>query len=137
MIGGMTHFAISKVSDEMRTVWGWASQIEDAAGNPVVDSQGDIILPDELQKAAHDYLLHSRDGGVMHEETGVATIVESFITTPETVSALFPGIAKGAIPVGWCVAFKVHDTEVWKRVKSGELSGFSIAGTGERVPVEA
>lgn len=132
----MTSFAISKISDELQTVWGWASVIEDAQGQPIVDSQGDIILKQELQNAAHDFLLHSRDGGVMHEETGVASIVESLVTTPETIAALFPGVAKGSIPVGWAVAFKVSNAEVWKRVKSGELAGFSIHGVGERVPVE-
>jgi len=133
----MTSFAISRISDEQQTVWGWASVIEDAHGHPIVDSQGDIILKQELQNAAHDFLLHSRDGGVMHEETGVASIVESLVTTPDTIAALFPGVAKGSIPVGWAVAFKVNNSEVWKRVKSGELAGFSIHGVGERVPVEA
>jgi len=133
----MIPFVITKASDELKTVWGWASVIEDEHGQPIVDSQGDIILKHELQNAAHDFLLHSRDGGVMHEETGVASIVESLVTTPETIAALFPGVAKGSIPVGWAVAFKVSNPEVWKRVKSGELAGFSIHGVGERIPVEA
>lgn len=128
-------FLFAKADESLHTVWGWASIVEDEAGQPVVDLQGDVILPTDLQKAAHDYLLHSRDGGVMHEATGVATIVESLITTPDTIAALFPRIEKGLIPTGWAVAFKVHDESVWKRVLSGELAGFSIHGTGERIPV--
>lgn len=133
----MTPFTIAKISEELQTVWGWASIVVDGAGHPIVDSQGDIIPVAELQKAAHNYMLHSRDGGVMHEETGVATLVESLVTTPETVAALFPNIDKSQVPVGWAVAFKVTDHAVWKRVKSGELSCFSIHGTGDRIPVEA
>lgn len=132
----MPSLAISKVDDELHVVWGWASVITDEQGQPVVDSQGDVILPHDLQKAAHNYMLHSRDGGVMHEETGVATLVESLVTTPDTIAALFPNVAKGAIPTGWLVAFKVTDPAVWKRVKDGELAAFSIHGTGERTLLE-
>ena len=132
----MTAFAISKVDESLQTVWGWASLATDADGTLVVDAQGDVILPAELQKAAHDFVLHSRDGGVMHETTGVATIVESLVTTPETIAALFPTVAKGLIPCGWVVAFKVTDSSVWKRVQSGELSEFSIHGIGDRVPMK-
>lgn len=131
-----TTFVFAKQDAALQTVWGWASVVLNEDGTPVVDSQGDVIEPQELQKAAHGFLLHSRDGGVMHEETGIATIVESLVTTPETIAALFPKVAKGLIPVGWCVAFKVHDRKVWKRVQDGELLAFSIGGVGEREEIE-
>lgn len=132
----MQTFDIVKISDDQQIVYGWASVIANPDGTPVIDTQNDIITPAELEKAAHTYVLKSRDGGVMHEETGVAKLVASLVTTPQIVKALFPSVHAGAIPTGWVVGFKVLDDQVWKRVKSGELAGFSIHGVGDRIPVE-
>jgi len=133
----MPPFVISKVSKELKTVWGWASVVKEADGTIVVDHQSDVIEPAELQRAAHVFMRDSRVGGIMHEQTdGIAHVTESLVTTEETVAALFPNIQKGLIPVGWCVAVKVLDDAVWQRILNGELSEFSIHGTGERVPYE-
>jgi len=32
------------------------------------------------------------------------------------------------------MAVKVHDPELWQAIKKGEITGFSIAGTGTRTP---
>ena len=41
------------------------------------------------------------------------------------------------IPVGyWFVSMKVNNDEVWQKVKSGELKGFSVSGFFEEVPAE-
>ena len=132
----MNTFALISKDDERREVYGWASVITNADGSPVIDTQDDMISAAELEKAASHYVLKSRDGGVMHEETGVAKLIASLVTTPEIVKALFPAVYAGAIPTGWVVGFRVTDEKVWKRVKSGELAGFSIHGVGDRVPVE-
>jgi hypothetical protein len=42
---------ILKADDEQRIVWGWASVITED-GVPVVDTQGDVIRPETLMKAA-------------------------------------------------------------------------------------
>ena len=132
----MQTFAIVKTDAEQRIVYGWASVIVNDDGSPVIDNQNDIITPAELEKAAYQYVLKSRDGGVMHEETGVAKLVASLVTTPEIIKALFPNVHAGAIPTGWVVGFDVINEDVWKRVKDGELTGFSIHGGGDRIPVE-
>jgi len=129
------YFRIAKVSPE-RVVYGWASVVEEA-GQPIVDLQGDIIAPAELERAAIDYVLKSRDGGEMHERRGVSTLVASLVTTPEIVKALFPAIDATKVPVGWVVAFKIHDDAVWKAVQDGQYIGFSIHGTGQREAVAA
>lgn len=40
------------------------------------------------------------------------------------------------LPHGWWVGFKVLDDEVWKGVKTGKYSMFSIRGSGQRTPVD-
>jgi hypothetical protein len=32
------------------------------------------------------------------------------------------------------MAVKIHDPDIWQAVKKGEITGFSIAGQGERIP---
>ncbi len=119
---------ILKVDHEERIVFGWASVISEK-GKTVVDSQGDMIREDVLAKAARQFVLDERAGKVMHMGKRVADVVESIVFTEELQKIL--GIDLGK--VGWFVAFKIRDEKVWKKVKSGELSMFSIGGTGVRV----
>lgn len=118
---------ITKRDDEKFLVFGWASM----AG--VTDSQGDVISLDTLEKAAYDFVLHSRTGGEMHEVMGVATLVESIVFTPEKLAAL--GLAEDALPHGWFIGFKVNDTEAWQKIKNGDYSMFSIGGRAIREAV--
>jgi cation transport regulator ChaB len=125
-----TDFEITKVTDE-HLVFGWLSVAVNKSGEVIEDSQGDIIEPQELEKAAYDFVLVSREAGDMHERTeGIGKIVESMVFTLEKQQAL--GIPEGTLPIGWWVGFKIFDEDVWKRVKSGELSAFSIGGRGQR-----
>ena len=118
---------IAKRDDEKFLVFGYASMAD------VTDSQGDVISIDTLEKAAYDFVLHSRMGGEMHEAMGVATLVESIVFTPEKLAAL--GLAEDALPHGWFVGFKVNDTEAWQKIKNGDYSMFSIGGRAIREAV--
>jgi hypothetical protein len=113
---------ITKLDDERRHVYGFVA----TAG--VEDHQGDIIEPDELESAAHDYLQASREMGAMHEQSGLGTLIESVVLTTEKRAAM--GIGDG--PVTWFVGYRVDDAATWARVKSGELSEFSLEGDGTR-----
>lgn len=127
--------SIVKVDDEKRLVFGWASIIKDEGGKILLDRQDDFIdSEDELEKAAYDYVLHSRDGGEMHVRRGVAKMVESVVFTEEKQRAL--GIPAGSMPTGWWIGFKVEDDRVWSQVKKGEYMGFSVHGTGKRESTE-
>ena len=128
---------ITKVDDSTRTVYGWASVIE-KDGGVVTDSQGDQITPDELVKAAHDFMLNSRTGGLMHlshadgrpYEGGC--VVESLVLTKAVQKAMGIDLGKS----GWFIGYKVADPEIWALVKGGAFKDFSIGGSGVRVPVE-
>lgn len=118
----------TKVDEEQQLVYGWASVIEDN-GRPVVDSQGDVISPRELVKAAHNFVTTSRAAKQMHQGGKVGEIIESVVFTDEMQKVLGINLGK----VGWWVGMKIHSDDVWKRVKSGELREFSIGGRGQRV----
>lgn len=122
---------ITKLDDDKRLVFGWASIIKDADGKVLLDRQDDYIdSEDELEKAAYSYVLNSRDGGEMHIRKGVSTMVESVVFSKEKQEAM--GIPAGSMPVGWWIGFRVNDERVWEEVKKGQYSGFSVHGTGQR-----
>lgn len=119
---------ISKVDIEQRLVFGWAS-ISQIDGVDVIDRQGDIIPPDELERAAYEFMLRFRQQGDMHSEIGVGYAVESMVFTAEKEACGL--VAKNDVGqqiFGWFVGFKVENDAVWKRVREGELPEFSIGG---------
>lgn len=126
---------LAKAEKAKQLVFGWLSVAIDADGDPVVDHEGDIIPADELEQAAYDFVLYSRQAGEMHDRIGIGRLVESMVFTKEKTEAL--GIPEGVLPVaGWWVGFKIDDPDVWAKIESGEYQAFSIGGTAEREEVE-
>lgn len=103
-------------------------------GELVEDWQNDIIEPDDLEKAAYEFVELYREGGEMHERGGAAVLIESVVFTEEKMKAM--GIPSGTLPIGWWIGFKVLDEDVWEKVKDGTYSMFSIEGEAQRVEVE-
>lgn len=125
---------IKKIDTDQRLVFGWASVVADAQGRMVVDHQGDLIYPEDIEKAAYDFVLTSRQAGDMHEVVGTGRLVESMVFTVEKMQAL--GIPEGTMPTGWWVGFHIDDDEKWDLVKKGVRPMFSIGGTGYREPIK-
>lgn len=119
---------ISKLNEEKRIVYGWASVIE-KDGKAIEDHQGDTISVDDLTKAAHDFIKTSRAVKAMHQGEPVGEFVESMVFTPDIQNSLGIDLKK----VGWFVGFKVNDDEVWAGVKSGKYKMLSIGGRGKRI----
>lgn len=118
---------IIKLDDEARIVWGWASVVS-IDGKPMVDRQGDIISAEVMTKAADNFMADVRTAKAMHEGGKIGEVIHSFPLT----KALGEALGVYSALEGWVVAMKVHDDDVWKRVKSGELAAFSIGGMGKR-----
>lgn len=127
---------ISKVNDELRTVYGFAS-VSTIKGALLTDTQDDQVDDAEIIKAAHHFMAQSRKGGLLHalDDRGQphqgGQIVESLVFTPDIQKAL--GIDLGL--TGWFIGYRVDDDDAWALVKSGDLSAFSIGGRAARVPV--
>jgi hypothetical protein len=98
------------------------------------DSQGDRINPDEIRKAAHRYLEESRESDVQHavEKADGVSLVESAMAPHDMVIGGKP-VTGGS----WFAAYKVRNPEVWSKVEKGELTGFSMGGSGLRLPEES
>jgi len=121
---------ITKIDKDQQLVFGWVT-ITDIDHKPLVDTQGDLITPADMEKMAYAYVADVRHMGVMHEKVGGGELVESIVFTAEKQKAL--GIDLGRS--GWWIGFHVTSPEVWARVKSGELAAFSIHGKGIRTKI--
>lgn len=100
----------------------------------VADAQGDVITAEEIQKTAHAFLIEYNEAtqiAYMHKDkTRPLALVESWIA-PIDFELNGRSVVKGT----WIVTVKVLDDETWAAVKRGEIRGFSIGGTGVRIPV--
>jgi len=108
---------VVKRDDEKRLVYGVVLVPDEE------DSQGDICPPEVIERAAHGYLMKSRSVAEQHKELANAHVVESFIA-PADLKYDGKQVRKGS----WIIAVKIADDRLWKAVKDGEYSGFSIGG---------
>lgn len=134
---GEQQFHIKKADEEQHLVFGWASVAVRVDGSQIIDHQGDVWEPEDLEEAAYNYVLYFRDAGEEHIPglRKKAKLVESVVFTKEKMAAI--GIPEGTVPEGWWIGFKVHDEATWEKIKSGQYSMFSIEGTGMRQEIEA
>ena len=117
-------FVVNKQSeDPERKVWA-AVLIPDET-----DKQGDLVPRPEIERAAHNYLKHYRKVDEDHDLVdGSGEPIESYVLKQETAFDMPDGSGERTYPAGtWIMGVELTD-EAWKRVESGELSGFSIYG---------
>jgi hypothetical protein len=126
-------FNISKATSE-GLVSGWANVSKNVDGTNTFDWQGDYIPPETLEKAAIGFMLNSRASGVMHMGESKGIVVESIVFTKEKQTAL--GIPEGSMPEGWFITVKVLDSNVFEKVKTGQLRMFSIQGIAKRTAID-
>lgn len=112
---------ITKASAEEQTVTGVVLQPE------VTDAQGDIYSADVIRKAAHKFLSNFNKVtklGLQHKLFNKKfELVESYIA-PQSIVLNGKTIKEGS----WIMTVKVLDSKIWKKVKKGEITGFSIGG---------
>jgi hypothetical protein len=112
-------------------IYGWASVVDDGA-RLVVDHDGDIIPPAELERAAAKALGAPLD--VDHRKVEVGRISESMWLDPAKRIAL--GVPTEG-PTGWWIGGEVTDAATIARVESGELRELSMRFRRRRVPLDA
>ncbi len=136
-------YRITKVDPDQYLVFGFASTAT-KKGALIVDKQGDAIDPAELEKAAYDFVLTSRNQGDMHARTtGVGRMVESMVFTKEKQDAIQQHLDKmgdgGKIDLkkeAWFIGFKVDCPSLWDDIKKGKKLEFSIGGAAVPIALE-
>lgn len=93
------------------------------------DKQGDVIPGEAIEKAAHEFLAQFRNIDTDHDLLeGKGVPIESWTLKEASTFTLPDGSESREYPKGtWMLGVKFSD-ESWERIKSGELSGFSIYG---------
>jgi len=130
-------FVVKKADQLRHLVYGVALDVN------TVDLQGDFEVPLEVEKAAHRYLLNlwaeekpSMIGAQHDYPIPAAIVVESYIAP---VSFYFDGTPHDADHLvekgSWIIVSLISDDEEFDRVLSGEYSGYSVQGTGQRKPI--
>ena len=95
----------------------------------VPDAQHDWITPEELEEAAHNFLIKAREAGERHSKHADAEVAESYIA-PSDMTIGGQKVIKGS----WVVCMKVNSKELWAKVRSGEYKSFSMGGSSKRIP---
>jgi hypothetical protein len=131
---------IQKIAPEKQNVFGWASvgylpSTDAAVYREYKDYQGDVLRHvADIEDAAYDFALHSRDQGVEHiGRGGKGSLIESFVSTPEKWDAM--GIPHGVLPIAWWTGFHIEDPATWDGVRKGKYKQFSVQGRGDRFPL--
>lgn len=122
---------ISKLDDELQIVFGWGS-VTKVDGQPVVDTQGDIIEDIELEKAVYDFMSVPKHDEMHKRIVTDSVIVESFVVTDDKLQKMFGAEAPKDGFRGWWIGIRIADPEVYAKHKDGTYTGFSITGTAQR-----
>jgi len=136
MCGQLVHklyFPIEKASDEKQIVTGVVLVPE------TVDAQGDIISRDVIEKAAFEFLAafgKQTKLGLQHnsfkKQEDRFSLAESYIAPMDFVLG-----TKTVTAGSWVMSVRIHDAKIWKSVKDGKITGFSIGGRARAKKVAA
>lgn len=124
---------VTKTSDSLGLVFGWAMAGTLDGKTPHVDLQGDAIdvNSDEFLKVCSEFIEAGAAVDVMHNEEQDGRVVFAMPLTKEINDSL--GIKSDVH--GLAIAMK-PSKETFAKFKSGELNAFSIGGEGFREPLE-
>jgi hypothetical protein len=94
------------------------------------DAHGDTMTADEVERAAWSAVAKGLKVGLEHEDgtTGVGVLVESYIWPAAETK-----IGDQVVHPGDWLAGAVFDEPTWDKIKSGELTGWSLQGWARRV----
>lgn len=88
------------------------------------DAQGDMASEIEIRKAAYQFMEDVQVFKVMHKGKKVKVkMLESYIA-PADFTIASQSVKKGT----WVITLRVLDKAIWKAIKDGKLTGFSMAG---------
>jgi hypothetical protein len=130
----LKQFVIKSVDKVRKQVFGYILVPDE------VDKQGDTIVAEEVEKAAHSFMKNMAFGTTKGTGTGLQHQVFAGVGYPIQSAIDYTGdIGKGAgldagKPGGWWAGVQITDDEVWKGVEEKKITGFSIGGFGKRTP---
>ncbi|MCK4501365.1 hypothetical protein KAU11_12765 [Candidatus Babeliales bacterium] len=88
------------------------------------DAQGDTASAEEIEKACYHFMEKAQQFKVMHKgKPAKVKILENYIA-PQNLTIGQREVKKGS----WVLVCRINDSKIWKAIKAGKLTGFSMAG---------
>lgn len=93
----------------------------------VEDSQGEYMTKEEITKAAHWFMKNGGDVDIQHcfKKCEGAEVVESYVAKCD-MEIEGQEVKEGT----WVMTMEISDPGVWEAVQKGEITGFSMGGSG-------
>jgi len=114
-------------SEDERLVYG-------AVYDPLdVDSQGEAMTAPEIKKMAHLFL----EKGIIKNIDENHNQIPSGCVVVESYFVDWEGHPDGFVKGAWVLVTRIEPDELWEKVKSGELNGYSFQGDGRSVTLDA
>lgn len=129
---------ITKASKSKRLVYGYVlvpNEDQFEKNGDVDDNHGDIITKEEVEKAAHSFLRNMSARNQKGSGTGLQHIFFDDIGFP--VESYVDVDGKHGRSGGWVVGTKITDDGVWDAIDKGEITGYSMGGTGYRKSIDS
>lgn len=101
----------------------------------VEDLQGDIVSAEEIEKACHSFMksiTHNEQTG----DTGTGLEHQVFEGIGYPIENYFDSTGVNGIEGGWWLGTQITNETIWKAVQDGEITGYSLGGTGVRDSVD-
>lgn len=94
-----------------------------------IDGQNELYSAKEIKKAAHKYMVLYRGLGAYHTQGNRSRmqLLESFLA-PVDMVINEKKVEKGT----WLIAIRVLDDTLWREIKTGKITGFSIFGLAKK-----
>jgi hypothetical protein len=119
-----TYVVFRKISEDRQIVYGVVYEPW------TLDTYGDMMLPEDIEKMAHRYLSDLRLDktiDVMHDNQPTNCYpIESYVA-----KAGDPDYPEGS----WVLGVRVVDPGLWADIKSGKINGYSFQATVKKRPV--
>jgi hypothetical protein len=110
---------IKKVDEDQRMVYGIVYSPDE------VDLQGDIASAEVIKEMAYSFMKNAKTNNIDQQHNFISDegfVAESWLT--KAGDSVFPLEKEGS----WAVGIKIEKEETWQLIKSGEITGLSLAG---------
>lgn len=122
--------------DEERIAFGEVL-VPNVTGKEGPDSQDDTYDEKDVEEAAFWFMENGQKHSVMHEEFlgGKVRLLESYCAPVAMKLKDMEGEIRDIPRKTWLMRLRIVDDDLWEKIQTGELTGFSIGGSGERTRV--
>ncbi|PER25428.1 XkdF-like putative serine protease domain-containing protein [Bacillus cereus] len=117
--------------EDQKLVYGIVYSPGSAEDPSTHDAHGDFMTAEDIEKSAHNFIAKYRNIDAQHDfNAGAGEVVESYVA-PVDMDINGETITKGT----WVLVTKATD-EIWKDIKDGKMTGYSLAGIAETEVIE-